>query len=59
MKTRLWRRWKVTTLRAEVNRLQKSVTRQLYVWRNYQWSTTLESLNHEDKSLWKMDKRVM
>ena len=46
-------------LKAEVNRLQRSVTRRLNEWRNDQWSTTLESLNPEDQSLWKMTKRVM
>jgi len=55
-------RWQVTrdpALKAEVNRLQRSVTRRLNEWRNEQWSTTLESLNPEDQSLWKMTKRVM
>ena len=46
-------------LRAEVNRLQRSVTRRLNEWRNDQWSTTLESLDPEDQSLWRMTKRVM
>jgi len=45
--------------KTEVNRLQMSVTRRLNEWRNDQWSATLESLNHEDQSLWKMTKRVM
>jgi hypothetical protein len=35
------------------------VTYWLNVWRNEQWSDTLESLNFEDQSLWKMTKRVM
>jgi hypothetical protein len=35
------------------------VTRRLNEWRNDQWSTTLESLNSEDQSLWRMTKRVM
>jgi hypothetical protein len=35
------------------------VTRRLNEWRNDQWSTTLESLDPEDQSLWKMTKRVM
>jgi len=46
-------------LRAEVNRLQMSVTRQLNEWRNDQWSATLESLDPEHQSLWRMTKRVM
>ena len=62
LKNRLRRRWQVTrdpALRAEVNRLQRSVTRRLNEWRNDQWSTTLESLDPEDQSLWRMTKRVM
>jgi archaellum component FlaG (FlaF/FlaG flagellin family) len=42
-----------------VNRLQRSVTRRLNEWRNDQWSTTLESPDPEDQSLWRMTKRVM
>ena len=38
-------------LKAEVNRLQRSVTRRLNEWRNDQWSATLESLHPEDQSL--------
>jgi len=62
LKNRLRRQWQVTrdpTLRAEVNHLQRSVTRRLNEWRNDQWSATLESLEPEDQSLWKMAKRVM
>ena len=58
----LRRRWQVTrdpALKDEVNRLQRSVTRQLNGWRNDRWSATLESLNPEDQSLWRMSKRVM
>ena len=33
--------------------------RRLNEWRNDQWNATLESLNPEDQSLWKMTKRVM
>jgi hypothetical protein len=58
LKNRLRRKWQVTmdpALRAEVNRLQRSVTK----WRNDQWSVTLESLNPEDQSLWRITKRVM
>jgi len=32
-------------LRAEINRLQRSVTCQLNVWRNNWWSVTTESLD--------------
>jgi hypothetical protein len=57
LKTRLRRRWQITrdpALKAEVN----SVTRRLE-WRNDQWSATLESLDPEDQSLWRMTKRVV
>ena len=46
-------------LKAEVNRLQSSVTRRLNEWRNDQWSATLESLDPGDQSLWRMTKLVM
>jgi hypothetical protein len=62
LKNRLRRQWQVTrdpTLRTEVNCLQRSVTRRLNEWRNDQWSATLESLDLEDQSLWRMAKRVM
>ena len=62
MKIRLRRRWQASrdpALKTEVNRIQRSVTRQLNEWRNDQLSATLESLNPEDQSLWKMTKRVM
>jgi hypothetical protein len=58
----LRRQWQITrdpALKAEVNRLQKSVTTQLNEWRNDRWSDTLESLNPKDQSLWKMTRRVM
>ena len=61
LKNRLRRQWQVTrdrTLRSEVNRLQRSVTRPLNEWRNDQWNATLESLDPEDLSLWRMAKRV-
>jgi hypothetical protein len=48
-----------SALNAEVNRLQRSVTRRLNEWRNDQWSATLESLDPEDQSLCRMTKRVM
>jgi hypothetical protein len=62
MKNRLRRQWQITrdpALKAEVNRLQRYVTRQLNEWRNDQWNGTLESLDTEDQSLWKMTRRVM
>jgi hypothetical protein len=62
LKNRLRRQWQITrdpTLKAMVNRLQRSVTCQLNEWRNDQWSATLESLDPEDQSLWRMIKRVM
>jgi hypothetical protein len=37
-------------LKAEVNRLQRAVTRWLNKWRNDQWNATLESLDPEDQS---------
>jgi len=58
----LWSQWQVTrgpTLRAEVSRLQRSVTHQLNEWRNDQWSVTLESLDPKDQSLWRITKQVM
>ena len=62
LKNRLRRCWQVTrdpSLKTEVNRLQRSVTRRLIEWRNDQRRATLETLNPEDQSLWKMTKRVM
>ena len=62
LKNRLRRQWQFTrdpALKAEVNRLQRSVTRRLNEWRNDQWSATLESLDPVDQSLWRMTKRVM
>ena len=62
LKNRLRGCWQVTrdpALKAEVNRLQRSVTRRLNECRNDQWKATLESLNPEDQSLCKMTKRVM
>jgi hypothetical protein len=61
LKNRMRKRWQITrdaALKAEDNRLQRSVTRQLE-WRNDQWSVTLESLDPEDQSLWRVTKRVM
>jgi len=62
LKNWLRRRWHVSrdpALKAEVNRLQRSVTRRLNEWRNDKWSATFESLDPEDQSLWRMTKRVM
>jgi hypothetical protein len=62
LKNRLRTQWQVTkdpALKARVNRLQRSVTYRLNVWRNEQWSDALESLDSEDQSLWKITKRVM
>jgi hypothetical protein len=62
LKNRLRRRWQVIrdpALKAEVNRLQRSVSRKLNEWRNDQWSATFESLGPEDQSLWRVTKRVM
>jgi hypothetical protein len=62
LKYRVRRQWQITrdpALKAEVNRLQRSVTHQLNKWRNDQWSGTLESLDPEDQSLWKMTRRGM
>jgi hypothetical protein len=58
LKNRLRRQWQVTrdpALKAQVNRIQRSVTYRL----NEQWTDTMESLDSEDQSLWKMTKRVM
>jgi hypothetical protein len=52
MKNRLRRLWQITrgpALKAEVNRLQRSVTRRLNEWSNDQWSATLESHDPEDQ----------
>jgi len=54
LKNRLRRQWQITrdpALKAEVNRLQRSVTRRLNEWGNDQWSATLESLDPETQSL--------
>jgi hypothetical protein len=62
LKNRLWRRRQITTdpfLKAEVNRLKRSVTNWLNEWRNDQWGAALESLNPEDQPLWRMTKRVI
>jgi hypothetical protein len=46
-------------MKAEVHRLQRSVTCPLIEWRNDQWGATFESFDPEDQSLWRMTKRVM
>ena len=54
LKSRLQRQWQITrdpAMKAEVNRLQRSVTRWLNEWKNDQWSATLKSLDPEDQSL--------
>jgi hypothetical protein len=51
LKSRLGRQWQITrdpAVKAEINRLQRSVTHQLNEWRNEQWSDTLESFDPED-----------
>jgi hypothetical protein len=61
LKTRLRRRWQITwdtALKAEDNQPQRSVTRRLNEWRNDKWSATLESLDPEDQSRWRLIKRV-
>jgi hypothetical protein len=61
-KNRLRGQWQITrepALKAQINRLQRSVTWQLNEWRIGQWIETLESLCCEDQSLLKMTKRVM
>jgi hypothetical protein len=62
LNNRLRRQWQVTTdptLKAEVNHLQRSVTRRLNECRNDLRSATLESLDPEDQPLWRMTMRVM
>jgi hypothetical protein len=46
-------------MKAQTNRLQRSVTYRLNGRRNGQCSDALESLDSEDQSLWKMTKGVM
>ena len=62
LNNRLRREWQIIrdpALKAEVNRLQRSVTFRPNEWRNDQWSATLESLDPEDQSLWRITKRMM
>jgi hypothetical protein len=61
LKNRLTRQWQLTrdpALKAQINRLQRSVTRQLNEWRNGQWSDAPESLDSEGQSLWKVTNRL-
>jgi hypothetical protein len=61
LKNRLRKPWQITrdpALKAEVNRLQRSVTNRFNEWRNDQWGCALESLNPEYQSLWRITKRV-
>jgi hypothetical protein len=54
LKNSLRRQWQITrdpAMKAEVNRLQRSVTHQLNEWPKDQWSGKLESLDPEDQSL--------
>jgi hypothetical protein len=60
LKNRLRRQGQVTrvpVLKTEVNRLHRSVTRRLNEWRNEQWGATLESLDPEAQSLWRLTNR--
>jgi len=62
LKNRPRRQWQITrdpALKAEVNRLQRSVTLCLKEWSHDQWGATPESLDPEDHSLWRITKRVM
>ena len=61
-KNRLRRDWQINrdpATKNRINRLQRWIGFEIKEWRNAQWSDTLESLNPEDQSLWKMTKRVM
>ena len=61
-KNRLRRQWQIVRYPATKNRvnlLQRWIVIELKEWRNVQWADTIESLNPEDQSLWKMTKRVM
>jgi hypothetical protein len=52
LKYRLTRQLQITrdpALKAEVNRLQRSVINQINEWGNDQWSNTVESLDPEDQ----------
>jgi hypothetical protein len=52
LKNRMRRQWKIAmdpALRAEANRLKRSVNHQLNELHKDQWSGTLESLDSEDQ----------
>ena len=54
LKNCLWKQWQITmdpVLKAEVNRLQRSVSHRFNECRNDQWSTTFESIDPEVHSL--------
>jgi hypothetical protein len=62
LENRRRRQWQVTkdpALKAEVYRLQRSVARSFNDWSKEQWGASLESLNPEYQSLWRMTKRMM
>lgn len=62
LKTQLRRQWQIsrdTTIKAEVTRLQRSVTNQVNEWRKDQWSSMLESLDPQGRLLWKMTRWEM
>jgi hypothetical protein len=62
LKNRLSTQWQITrdpALKAQMNRLQRSVTWQMNEWRNGQWNEALESLCCVEQSLCKIKKRVM
>jgi hypothetical protein len=62
LKNQLKRQWQLTrhpALKTQTKRLQRSVTYRLNDWRNEEWTDTLQALNSEDKSPWKMTKRVL
>jgi hypothetical protein len=57
LKNLLRKQWQIIrdpALKAEMNRLKRSLTHQLKEWCNDQWSGTLKSLDAEDQSLWKV-----
>jgi len=62
LKKRLRRQWQCTrdpALKAEVNRLRRSINNQLNGWKKDQWSNPLEILNPEDLPPWKLTRRAI
>ena len=62
LRNRLRKQWQETrnpALKAEFNRLQRSVTLWLYELRNDEWSSKLENPDPEIQSLWRMRKCAM